>query len=88
MTQLLLILRQKEHCPLLHFFCTKLNATHTPDIEPINVAYLGAARSYNVSKKRVYFHAFIQQIYYFSLTTVMARIVMLQRIKLTESCTE
>ena len=47
--------------------------TRTPDIEPINVAYLGAARrSYNVSKKRVYFHAFIEQIY-FSLTTVVDR---------------
>ena len=74
MTQLLLILRQKEHYPLLYFFIqNSMPHTRTPDIEPINVAYLGAARrSYNVSKKRVYFHAFIEQIY-FSLTTVVDR---------------
>ena len=59
MTQLLLILRQKEHYPSLYFFYTKLNATHTPDIELINVAYLGAARrSYNVSKKTGVFSRF------------------------------
>ena len=60
MTQLLLIPRQKEHYPLLSFFLnTILNATHTPDIEPINVAYLGAARRlHNVFKKTGVFSRF------------------------------
>lgn len=44
---------------VLFFLNTKLNATHTPDIEPINVAYLGAARRlYNVSKKTGVFSRF------------------------------
>ena len=60
MTQLLLILRQKEHYPLLYFFIqNSMPHTRTPDIEPINVAYLGAARrSYNVSKKTGVFSRF------------------------------
>ena len=73
MTQLLSILRQKEHYSF--FFYAKLNATHTHDIEPINVAYLGVARrSYNVSKKTRVFSR---------LTSLLQLwwIVMLQRIK-------
>ena len=60
MTQLLLILRQKEHYPLLYFFIqNSMPHTRTPDIEPINVAYLRAARrSYNVSKKTRVFSRF------------------------------
>ena len=51
--------KTKRALSFIVFFYTKLNATHTPDIELINVAYLGAARrSYNVSKKPGVFSRF------------------------------
>lgn len=81
MTQLLLILRQKGLYPSLYFFLYKTQCHTHSWHRANNVAYIGAARrSYNASKKTGVFSR-LQQIYYFPLTTVMARIVMLQGIK-------
>ena len=73
MTQLLLILRQKEHYPLLYFFIQN-SMPHTPLTSNQSMLLTQEQQEDHIKslKKRVYFHAFIKQIY-FSLTTVVDR---------------